>query len=240
MNHIKSIESFLLEALRDEWKGNLKNSTLIKNDKYFNVKWSHKLHNDIISELKDLVKSGEFEKDWISLQKETYYYYSDDKYDEDGYEIDEDDFWGNVDNINGFERFVNGGVEQDLLELYYFLSKYEKDEYLNIYRAIDVNQIWLDLFLNKQNQEVHLGEYWAYDKDMTDIYWGGLKKHRVEFHTKVLQTDINWWGTYWANLLHPEEYEINLFPNTPLELISITIDDKEVDLSNFKNKEIYA
>ncbi len=240
MKYIQDINKFLNEALRDTWKETIEHSIATKNDKYFSVEWSHDLHTKIVSELLELVVSGKYETDWTDHKKEYYYNDSDNRYDEDGEEIDEDEFWQNEDNIDEFREFMEDDIEETLQDLYYVLSDNEENEQIDIYREIDVNQVWLDLFLNKENEEVHLGEYWAYDKDSTDNYGVGGKKHTVIFHTRVSQTDINWWGTYWTNLLHPEECEINLFPNTPLELISITIDGKEVDLSNFKNKEIYA
>ena len=240
MKHIKSIDKFLLEALRDTWRETVKDSIATKNDKYFNLEWSHDLHTKIVSELIELIVTDKYETDWTTHKRENFYYDSDGRYDEEDEEIDEDDFWENEDNQDGFVEFLEDDVEETLQELYYTLSDNEHNKKIDIYREIDVNQIWLDLFLNKENDEVHLGEYWAYDEESTDTYWAGNKKHKVKFHAKVLQTDINWWDTYWANLLHPEECEINLFPNTPLELVSITIDGEDVDLSNFKNKEIYA
>jgi hypothetical protein len=174
------------------------------------------------------------EGDWLEHQKEYFY---DDNNDED---LDEEEFWEDGDNKLHFDNFIKDTIEDLLSGLYEFLEDGIGEETLDVYRVIDVNQVWLDLFLNKENDEVHLGEYWAYDKNSAEAHGGLGRKHRIRFHARVKQTDVNWVVTFRQNVVFQEECEINLYPNTPLELIGIEIDDKEVNLSNFKNKEIYA
>jgi hypothetical protein len=212
MKNIKTIETFLLEALRDTWR-----ETIEDKDEFFGLEYSENLESKLI----DYVHQYVLNSDWHPLKNQ---YFED---------YDEEDPEGDM------EGYIKNRVEVVLQEIVSFFKRQTKQDII-IYREIDVNDVWLDLFLNKENEEVHLGEYWAYDESGVDTYWGNGRDHRVSFVAKVKQIDINWLTTFEQNVTDPEECEINLFPNTPLELISITIDDEEVDLSNFKNKEIYA
>ncbi len=244
MKNIKTIDQFLLEALRDTWRENAKNLDTNIGDKYFGLvydgTWKNKIIDDLVQFFTVDYDYGGFVEghasDFYEEEKENYY---DDDLDED---IEPEEFWKIEDVIIGFEDYIRDIIYDTLSDLIGTIhSNYKKGGgLLDIYREIDVNQVWLDLFLNKENDEVHLGEYWAYDESGVDTYWGNGRDHKVKFHAKVPQTDINWFTTFEQNVTDPEECEINLYPNTPIELLSITIDGKEVDLSNFKNKEIYA
>jgi hypothetical protein len=234
VKNIKSIEEFLNEALRDNWKETVKNSMWdSKEHEFFGKPYSTNLYYDLYNETIRYMMTG-VEGDWLDHQKESFY-------DSFNYnDLDEDEFWEDENNGLKFYNYIKDEIEYLLGELYTFLEDNKGEETLDIYREIDVNQIWLDLFMNKENDEVHLGEYWAYDKDVAEAHGGLGRKHKIKFHARVNQTDVNWLVTFRQNVVFQYEKEINLYPNTPLELIGIEIDREEVDLSNFKNKEIYA
>jgi hypothetical protein len=239
MKHIKLFEnwknSLIDEALRDTWKKSLRFQNP-KEKKYFSKYWSDEIYEKI---LKDLLKFfTQSEPDWIDGYKEDF---ESQYYDEDEYRS-ETSFWRKIETKRMYLDYLDDVFRDRLTNLSNFLDDNRIDD-LVIYRNIMVNRIWLDLFLNKENDEVHLGEYWAYDKNLAEPHWGynnGDKNIEVQFQAKCEMMDINLWKTFVSALENEDEAEIALFPNTPLELVSITIDGKEVDLSNFKNKEIYA
>jgi hypothetical protein len=232
MKNIKTIEEFLNEALRDNWR-----ETVEDKDEFFGVEYSEQLGDKLIDHVHKYILNSD-----TDTSDDFAYEYMDANYDEDEYETIED-FWED-EHKKWFEgEFVRGKVEDVLEEFTYHLYLnfiHNGNDDILIHRLIDVNQVWLDLFLNKEKDEVHLGEFWAWGKDGADTYYGNGRKHKVLFLAKVKGVDINWKETFVANFRRPEEKEINLYDSTPLELVSITIDGKKVDLSNFKNKEIYA
>jgi hypothetical protein len=232
MKNIKTIDQFLLEALRDDWRESIELTPLQK--KYFGMGYSDEIIEDVLKDIaKHLVEQSDDSLLDNFMDGVRMCFYDDNHKDEEW-----DVFWENgkynISFLNHVEKIVNDRC-QDVIKII------KNNKFINIYRAIKVNQVWLDLFLNKENDEVHLGKYWTYIEGNTEPYWGGNKKqHLIDFKCLVDTEYINLINTFFQNIVEYDEDEIQLFPNTPLELISITIDGKEVDLSNFKNKEIYA
>lgn len=227
MKNIKTIEEFLLEALRDTWRETVDLSTA--QEKYFGVGYSDEIIEGVIYDVVEYLSLGK-DKSWLENARFDFY-------DADGDGGGQYAFWER-ENIHQFfleyiKKYVMGYIEGVLREI-------QNKEIIVIYRAITVNQVWLDLFLNKENDEVHLGKYWSWNQKGAIPYHGKDKSHLLKFKCNVLRENINLFNTFLQNVIEPFENEIQLFPNTPLELLSITIDGEEVDLSNFKNKEIYA
>ncbi len=236
--------------MRDTWR------ETIDYKKHFNsdyIDWSHskdfskefidKLVLDVVFNLFDAymdsrVRSKKASK-WI--ENVMLKYFNENNNDNKDFES----FWVDEEFVESkiyyFLEYLRGCVYEDGL-LDGLIDIIKSNEDIIIYRAISVNQVWLDLFLNKENEEVHVGEYWSWSEDGAYPYFGDKdkKKHIVYMKCSVNKQDVDIYTTFYQNLSYSEEKEITLFPNTPLELLSITIDGEEVDLSNFKNKEIYA
>jgi hypothetical protein len=211
MKNIKPIETFLLEALRDDWKGTIELNTIQK--KYFGRPFNLELIEEVIKDVIDYLMSDGSE--FMEYERELFK------------DLDTPQFLKRIESIT---RTNCSSVIEEITQ----------NKNIFIYRAIDVNKVWLDLFLNKEDDEVHLGKYWTYVEGVADTHWGKNRPHFIKFECKINTQDIDIFNTLYQNVIECQEFEITLFPNTPLELLSITIDGKEVNLSNFKNKEIYA
>jgi hypothetical protein len=60
--------------------------------------------------------------------------------------------------------------------------------------------------------------------------------------TEIDEKYINWQETLTMNIhpSYPEEKEIRLFKNTPININRISINGKDVDISEIKDKTFYA
>jgi hypothetical protein len=243
MKNIKTIDQFLLEALRDNWRESIKDKDYVNKNmemKYFGKVYTKILQEEILNDLCEYFKNphnGGY-KDFVRHLKGDFYW---DLVDGGGIEyISQDEFY-EVEEYNlKFNKHLKLVIQEEVSGLSEVLLKSSKRNIpIDIYRMIDVESDWLDEFLGS-GDILNLGEHWSFDIGGVGGYGANGLDHDVVFHAKVLQTDINLWRSFFQNVEYPEECEINLYPNTPLELISIEIDGQKVDLSNFKNKEIYA
>ncbi len=111
---------------------------------------------------------------------------------------------------------------------------------LRLYRAITVDNNWLH---HLKTQGKRLGIYWSWDSNSADTHWGDASKPNVAvIEAEIHEKYVNWKTTLEMNM-NPsmsDEREVRLFKNTPIDIISITIDDKPVDISTLKNKVFYA
>lgn len=243
MRIIKSIEEFLNEALRDTWRETISDLDYSNKElelKYFGKVYTRTLEKELINDLCEYFKNpnnGGY-KNFLNNLKDDFYW---NLVDGGGMDyIPKDEFY-EVEEYNiKFNQHLKLVIKEEVSGLSKVLLKSsKKGGLIDIYRQIDVDGGWLDEFL-ESDEVLNLGEHWSFDIVGIGGYGANGLDHDVVFHTKVLQTDINIWRSFVQNVEYGEECEITLFPNTPLELVSITIDGEDVDLSNFKNKEIYA
>ena len=110
---------------------------------------------------------------------------------------------------------------------------------IKLYRAMDVDENWLEHLKTKGK---HLGIYWSWDSEGAEAHWSKGKKLDIVMETEIDEMYINWQETLTMNM-HPsysEEKEIRLFKNTPLNINRISINGKDVDISEIKDKTFYA
>jgi len=141
-----------------------------------------------------------------------------------------------------FKKYVKDYLEQNLetaKENIFNNIKYQSNN-IYIYRAITVDGNWLN---HLKTQGKRLGIYWSWSPDGAETHWGDYSKKNVAIITAVINEKyVNWLETFWLNI-HPstgDEKEIRLYKNTPLNIISISINGNEIDLSELNNKTFYS
>lgn len=103
------------------------------------------------------------------------------------------------------------------------------DNTIDIWREMTVPDNYLS-HLNKEGK--HLGIWWSWDPKAAEAHWGHNKPNYkvVLIQSRIDINYINWKPTIIANF-HPmylEEKEIQLYKNTPLEILRMTIDDNDI------------
>jgi hypothetical protein len=156
-------------------------------------------------------------------------------------ELDED----NENEIRNSEEFYNYVYDylenslNDARENIYDKIDYDSDK-IKIYRAITVDDNWLN---HLKSQGKRLGIYWSWSDDGAETHWGDYnKKNEAIIEAEIDEKYINWIETLEMNL-HPnfsEEKEIRLFKNTPIKILSITINNEEINIDNLRNKIFIA
>lgn len=164
----------------------------------------------------------------INNNIEAYYKYEFCEY----HEIDEDDF-DDEDMINS-ESYLDFVTE----EIYYELeraignikSNFDGDE-IEIARVMTVSQRWLEMLPKKR---LHLGIYWSWDHSVAEAHWANTNnKIYVTINARVKVNYIDWESTLLANgdiHLGDNEREITLHKNTPIKIVGLEVDDKNIDI----------
>ena len=155
-------------------------------------------------------------------------------------DIDEDE--NEVRDSSEFREFIKNILEynlNDAKENIHNVIDYDTNK-ITIYRAITVDDNWIN---HLKSQGKRLGIFWAWDERAAETHWGDYKKKKTAvIKTSIDEKYVDWIDTFELNT-HPnsiEEREIRLFKNTPLKIESITIDDEEIDMSQFGDKTFYA
>jgi hypothetical protein len=135
--------------------------------------------------------------------------------------------WINYEIENCFEETINK-FEYEIIN----------GDSLSIWRKMRVSNDWLN---HLQKQGNRLGIYWSWDPNAAEEHWGyniPEKFNVVTIESSVNVDYINWIDTIRCNMdpSSSEEKEIRLFKNTPLKIISLKINNKNIDLSLIKNK----
>lgn len=161
-------------------------------------------------------------------------YYLSDEEKEELLEMD-----GECDEIFESERFkkwVHYEVESKIENFINDIQDYfNNDGTITIWREMKVDQEWLDELPYRGKR---IGIYWSYEENVAEAHWGGRQKHTIKMQTTVREEYIDWTQTIEANI-DPDlgnELEITLFKNTPLKLEALTVDGKEIDVSNLQDK----
>jgi len=181
---------------------------------------------DIIS--KELINQL-LNDDYIS---ELFYY----KYKEESI-YDNEDSMEEVLESNDFKEWIKYEIEYLIDDTKNKLSTYIKNNKINIYRKIYVNNNWI----NNLNDVKRLGIYWSYKKDAAEPHWGYNNKEKpnlITLESEINQDYIDWIETIKMNMnpSYEEEKEIRLFKNTPLKITNIYLNDKSINIDNIKNK----
>jgi hypothetical protein len=121
---------------------------------------------------------------------------------------------------------------------------YDKIDYhsnkITLFRAITVDDNWLQ---HLKTQGKRLGIYWSWCGDGAVTHWGDYsKKNEAIIEVDIDEKYVDWKTTFEMNM-HPnysDEKEIRLFKNTPIQIKSIKINHKEIDISILGNKVFYS
>jgi hypothetical protein len=116
-----------------------------------------------------------------------------------------------------------------------------KDGKIKIWRAMSVNNEWQSRL---PSEAKHLGVYWSWDQEGAVPHWG--YNTDLPFTTimeaEVDETSVDWYPTIRLNIepVSFEEREIRLVKGSKINIISIKIDGKEIDLSEISGERFIA
>jgi hypothetical protein len=126
-----------------------------------------------------------------------------------------------------------------------FITKVNKDLIKNgkikIWRAMSVNKEWESRL---QTEAKHLGIYWSWDQEGAEPHWG--YNTELPFTTimeaEVDETSVDWYPTIRLNTepISFEEKEIRLVKGAKIKIISIKINENEIDLSDISGDRFIA
>jgi hypothetical protein len=116
-----------------------------------------------------------------------------------------------------------------------------KDGKIKIWRAMSVNNEWQSRL---PSEAKHLGIYWSWDQEGAVPHWG----HNTDLpfttimEAEVDETSVDWYPTIRLNIepVSFEEREIRLVKGSKINIISIKIDGKEIDLSEISGERFIA
>lgn len=112
---------------------------------------------------------------------------------------------------------------------------------IKIWRAMSVNKEWES---SLPSEAKHLGIYWSWDSEGAEPHWG----HNTDLpfttimEAEVDETSVDWYPTIRLNVepVSFEEREIRLVKGSKINMISIKIDGKEIDLSEISGERFIA
>ena len=116
-----------------------------------------------------------------------------------------------------------------------------KNGKIKIWRAMSVNKEWESRL---QTEAKHLGIYWSWDQEGAEPHWG--YNMELPFTTimeaEVDEKSVDWYQTIRLNTepVSFEEKEIRLVKGAKIKIVSIKIDDKEIDLSDISGDRFIA
>lgn len=121
--------------------------------------------------------------------------------------------------------------------------------YMGVYRAMLVPKDYIHYLVTEGK---HLGIYWTNTYESANDYYpakpGELKRRIkqmgemvVVLYTVINEKYVDWNGTFIARRMYPNENEITLFKNTPIEIKSISEKDGDyLDISPIRGVTFYA
>jgi hypothetical protein len=140
-----------------------------------------------------------------------------------------------------FKKRLLDIIEEKTFEMIEFFKYTIKDDYITIYRGMNVDDNYLS-HLEKIGK--HLGIYWTYDENcaISYDYPGNDKSCEIIIESEINQKYINWFDTISLNIDAGGfgEKEIRLFKNTPLKIIRLYQNRKEMNNNNITNKIFYS
>lgn len=115
------------------------------------------------------------------------------------------------DDEEGFSEYVKTTLDDNDL----FVFEFERGLIL-CERVIDVKEEKYDKY------EGHLGKYWSFIRGAGDSHGSvSNSKNDVVVYALVNPKDVDWAETIAANLTDPEEYEITLYEDAPIQITKI-------------------
>jgi len=156
------------------------------------------------------------------------------------YDIGFDEYVEDEENLKDFDNWLKYEFEYRFDEAKRIYEKLfaSGGGRMTLFREMDVPDKWLK---SLQNGNTKLGIYWAYEKDAAEAHWGsGAVK--VLLQTSVTEDQINWRGTFEANLrpsTGEDEKEIRLNENEKIPLEALFVKDKEIKLNKKIKSNIY-
>jgi hypothetical protein len=186
--------------------------------------YSINLETVVTAKFLDTVLDDEYNTDFLKSQ-----YIEEEIIDSD--EIDEDDFkkWVKYELEYLAENFISD------------IKKLIRNGKLKIWRAMTVNKEWES---NLSSQVKHLGIYWSWDSHSAEPHWGYDTKlpFTTLMEAEVEEIAINWIETVQMNINpgYTEEKEIRLVKGSKIKIVSIKIDNKEIDLTEISGEKFIA
>jgi len=126
-----------------------------------------------------------------------------------------------------------------------FVTKIKKEIVRNgkikIWRAMSIDKDWESRL---SSQVKHLGIYWSWDSACAEPHWG--YNTDLPFTTimeaEVDETSVDWYPTIRLNVepISFEEREIRLVKGSKINILSIKIDGREIDLSEISGERFIA
>lgn len=181
--------------------------------------------NDFIQFLIENSKEGE-----LKTNQKSYYYYFDDcnpfnnaKFSQNIGEMElsdeyceENDLDSIYDDEENFIEYIKDIVDEQLtLEFERGLIKIE--------RVIDVNSSF-------SKYKGNIGKYWTFIEGMGDSYGASSYKNNITICALVDPKDVDWEETIASNLLDPDEYELTLNEDAPIQIVKILGKDRKETL----------
>ena len=182
------------------------------------------IENIVTAKFLDTVLDDEFNDELLKSQ-----YIEEENIDKD--EFDEEDFkkWAKYE----FEYLADNFISD--------AKRLVKDGKLKVWRAMTVNKDWESRL---SSQAKHLGIYWSWDSESAEPHWGydASLPFTTLLEAEVNENSVNWIETIQMNINpgYVEEKEIRLIKGSKIQILSIKIDDKEIDLTEISGERFIA
>lgn len=166
------------------------------------------------------------------------YKYEDDYVDND---TDFDEFSEDDEKLKNFEDWLRYEFEYrfDEQKRTYEILFSNGHGKMTLFRAMDVPRKWITS-LSQGNRK--LGIYWSYEEDAAEAHWGSGRGIQILIQTSVTEDQIDFEGTFAANLqpsTGEEEKEIRLNEGEKIPLEALWVKDKEIKLNKKIKSNIY-
>ena len=141
-------------------------------------------------------------------------------------------FSQNIDNSSWAEDYCE---EHDIDSIYddeENFIKYVKDIVndqleLDLERGLIKIERVIDVTSSFSKYKGNIGIYWTYIEGFGDSYGAYSYKNNITICALVDPKDVNWEETIAANLIDPEEYELTLKENAPIQITKILGKDRQ-------------
>jgi hypothetical protein len=156
-------------------------------------------------------------------------------------DIDFDEFSKDEGNLKDFEGWLRYEFDYRFNEqksLYETLFRNGNGR-MTLFRSMYVPKEWIS---SLSNGDIKLGIFWAYEEDAAEAHWGHGQGTEILLQTSVTEEQIDYTGTFEANL-HPsvgeEEKEIRLNEHEKIPLEALWVENNEIKLNKKIKSNIY-
>jgi len=133
-----------------------------------------------------------------------------------------------------FEEWMDYRTENVIQKFKYEII--DDNNNIPIWRHMSVKENWID---HLNNYGKHLGVFWSWDESAAEAHWGHNRGLKLMIIESVVNADVvDWKQTIIVNIdpYQQVEKEIRLHKNTPLEIISLELDNKVIDPKELTQK----